>query len=183
MLGRIETVYASALLELAAETGSVAEVGAELGILTEGLLADPESAAYLCSRYVGRPAKRAVLTRVLAGEVDDRLYGLVMLLASRRRLGSLRGIGRVYGRLEESARGLRRVTVTSGAELGEADRERIRVSLERRLSGTVVMEVRVDASLIAGLRIESEGTEYDMSVQGLLRGLAARLQVRTSGLA
>jgi F0F1-type ATP synthase delta subunit len=158
MLGRIESVYASALLELAAETGSVAEVGAELRILTEGLLADPESAAYLSSRYV------------------------VMLLVNRGRLGSLRGIGRVYGRLEESARGIRRVTVTSGTELGEADRERIRRSLGERLSGTVVLEVRVDPSLIAGLRIESEGTEYELSVGGLLRGLAARLEQRTSGL-
>jgi F-type H+-transporting ATPase subunit delta len=176
--GRTGTTYATALIELTAETGNIAEVGAELRTVAAGLLADADVEAFLANRHIGRAVKRRILGGVLSGTGDERLYALIMILAGRGRLGHLRQIASEYQRLEEAAQGIQRAVMTSAAPLGQADLQRIQRALERRLQKTLVVEARVDPSLIAGLRVESQGVEYELSVDGVLRGLAARLGAR-----
>jgi F-type H+-transporting ATPase subunit delta len=178
MSTRVANTYATALLELAAETDSVAEAGADLSVLATGLMSDPDSAAFLGSARIGRATKRAMLERTLKGAVDGHLYALLMLLVRRGRLRSLGAIADAYRRMEESARGIQHVTVSSASELGPGEVDRIRRSLEERLGRTVVLDTRVEPSLIAGVRVQSEGMEYELSVDGLLRNLKARLEAR-----
>jgi len=178
MSGRITSTYATALLELAAETESAAGVGAELQAVADAIFADPSVAAFLASRQIGGGVKKRLLGSVLSGQVDYRLFAFLMLLSARGRLGSLAAMAREYGRLEESSRGVGRVTVTSASELDEAARERIVRALGERLGQAVVLQTKVDPTLVAGLRVEIEGMEYELSVNSLLKGLAARLAVR-----
>jgi F-type H+-transporting ATPase subunit delta len=179
MSTRVANTYAAALLELAAETDSVAEVGADLSVVAEGLVSDPDTAAFLGSARIGRAAKRAMLERTLAGAVEGHLYSLLMLLVRRGRLRYLGAIAEAYRSMEEAARGIQHVTVSSASELGAGEVDRIRRSLQERLGKSVILDTRVDPSLIAGVRVQSEGMEYELSVDGLLRGLKARLLART----
>jgi F-type H+-transporting ATPase subunit delta len=172
---RIAGNYARAVYDLARESSSESAVGEELRSVTQGLLADADTVSFLSSRVIGRVTKRRILRELLEGKVAPHVASLLHLLAGRGRLGYLGAITREYSRIEELGRGVRHVTVATSTALDEAQREKIRASLAKRLGKTVVLEPVVRPGIIGGVQIETEGVRYELSVDALLRQLRDRL--------
>jgi F-type H+-transporting ATPase subunit delta len=78
----------------------------------------------------------------------------------------------------ERRRGQRRVQVTSAAELSSEAVEKIRSALATTLSTDPILETRVDASLLGGMKIRVGDTVYDGSLKTQMKQLRARLRER-----
>ena len=177
-MSRIAASYARALYDLARESSREGSVGEDLRVVTGGILADRECLEFLTSGVVGRGVKRRLLERLTSTGVEPHVRSLLLLLASRSRLGHLGEVAREYARLEELGRGVRRVTVAAPGPLTDAQRARVTRTLTERMGGTVALETVVEPDLIGGARIECEGVRYELSVDALLRSLARRLKTR-----
>jgi F-type H+-transporting ATPase subunit delta len=97
------------------------------------------------------------------------------LLLQKDRLKFLGQISNVYRVLADELSGTVRAQVTSAAELGGAQREAIRLALEKQTGKTVELRVHVDPSLIGGLQVGLGGKVFDGSVKTQLKRIAATL--------
>ena len=121
----------------------------------------------------------------------DQLSGLIMELCADRLLPSGRNFvqllvnaGRldvapeIYAQFERRrlrAEGRANVEVTAAFELDDAQRNRIRELMTRRLGREVTLSATVDKSLIGGAIIRSGDSVIDASVRGRLRVLGNQL--------
>jgi F-type H+-transporting ATPase subunit delta len=180
MVGSIAHNYARALFELVREEAgpggdAIERIASELVLARDALCTDKETVAFLASRLISRKAKKGLARAAFSGAVDDRVLTLLYLLIDRGRMKILPEIAEGYELLARHDRGEREVTVRTGFALDEGEKTRVTKALAGHFGSGVVLRVTEDASLIGGVVAESEGHEIELSVQGQLKALAARL--------
>jgi F-type H+-transporting ATPase subunit delta len=168
-------VYARTLLELAALRGSI-----------DGLRADFESVLEVFAKTPGlervltlpmlSAEKKAQLVEPIAAKGSDLLQRLVRLLVLKGRLLLLPAIAEAFIRLEEESRQVRRARVVSAIALTPEQLEKLSAKLTARTPGkTYILHNDVDASLLAGFRVEEDGFVTDTSLRHKLDGLRQQL--------
>ena len=163
-------VYAKTLLERAAARGEVESLRDEFAAVRDifaktagleralGLSALPEE-------------KRALILRPLAERASQPLKDALRLLERKGRLALLPAIAASFLRMEESARNVRRARVVSAAALDDGQLDALAKGLTARNPGhTYLLHNEVDASLIAGFRVEEDGLVTDTSLRHKLEG-------------
>lgn len=160
--------YARAAFAIARDDGQFAPWSDALAFSAR-VAADPQTAALL-----GHPAlSHDDAVALLAPEgVDAKFADFLALLATNGRLAQLPEIAGQYEELRAEAEHIVLATVTSAAELPDAEVEQIRAALQRRFGREVQVETAVDASLIGGAVIAAG----DVVIDGSLKGKLARLQ-------
>jgi F-type H+-transporting ATPase subunit delta len=169
--------YARALFDLAAETGSVDAVEADLRAARDALFADADTRAFLANRLIARSTKKRLLEG-FRGKIDERVLILLTLLVQRGRTRLLGEVTEELERLARLSRGVRDVHVVSAFPLGAAETARISESLARRYGAKIVLTTEVRPSLIGGVVAESEGQEIEFTIEGQLRTLLSGIQAK-----
>ena len=169
--------YARALLEIGVERGTLENLGTELGRVSALFAQSDELMTLMKHPSFTVDARKAVL-----GELMERVIvgptcrNFMFLLVDRGRVTLIENIERVFGTLVDKHLGRVRATVTVAQPLSEPDRKR----LERALSGAtkkqVILDSKVDSSVIAGMVTEVDGRVYDGSVRTSLQKIGASLR-------
>lgn len=170
-----DNAYADAIVVLAEGSGALDVVDSELTIVTRALsgnrelqdrLADINMPVGVRLKLVesdtlsaAHPTTRAALAMVIAGNEASSLgdiAGLVSEKAAERRDAEL-------------------AEVTVASDLDDAQRERLRQALERKLGRKLTLKVIVDPSVIGGVRARVGDTVIDGSVSGRLSTIRSRV--------
>ena len=168
--------YAQALVEIGVEQSSVAALVGDVKKLADAWAGSAELRAALENPLVPEAARLAIVK-----DVADRLgvsptaRNAAGLLAQRRRLSVLGDVASELARLSDERAGLVRVTVTSAGPLGEAARAKLQQQLEARTGKKVVLDVKQDPSLIAGLVARIGDLVIDGSARARLANLRDQL--------
>ncbi len=96
-------------------------------------------------------------------------------LAEHRRLALLPEIAALYETYKREAESQLLVKVTSAMALDAAQTEQLKASLKRRFKREIELETQVDASLLAGVVIDTGSEVIDGSARGRLDRLATAL--------
>lgn len=174
--GAIGRRYGRALFELATESRTIDEVGTGLselatavGGLDAGLLAAGaltlEQRHQLAAALVGRFGRDTLLGRFLG------------VLAENDRLEQLPGIHESFEHLQDLAAGQVRAVIRSASPVSDAERSALRQKFEKITGRRVLETVEIDAELLGGVTVETEGRVYD----GSIRTQLARLERRMAG--
>jgi F-type H+-transporting ATPase subunit delta len=107
-------------------------------------------------------AKAKILSGQL-GDIEPLALNLVYLLVARGRLGMLGDIADEYRLLLDSYRGIERAEVTTAVALDEKDIAGLEERLGEMVGKKVVVEARVDSSLIGGVVARVGGKLLDGS--------------------
>jgi F-type H+-transporting ATPase subunit delta len=164
--------YATALFELALETEAVDPVLADLK--TFDALLD-ESADL--TRLVRSPVFTAdVQSKALAAVLDKaEIAGLaaqfLKVVTSNRRLFAVRNIIKAYGTLVARHKGEVTAQVTVAEPLSDAHRDQIRNTLNAVTGKDVLVDVKVDPSIIGGLVVKLGSRMVDSSLRTKLNAL------------
>ena len=174
--GAIARRYGRALFELAVESNSVAEIGAGLSELATAVSGIDQAslAPGLLSATQRDALGAALVTKLGAG---TQLGCFVGVLVSNDRLEQLPAIRDSYEKLQDAAEGRVRALVRSAAPLADAERAALREKFEAITGRQVLETAEVDASLLGGVTVETEGRVYD----GSIRTQLARLERRMAG--
>lgn len=170
--GVIAKRYATALLEIGAETGQLDALVTEIERAAQAYEASSELRAAFDNPLVPAVAKKAILTDVM-----DRLSlgattkNAVALLLDRRRIRALPQISQRLREMAELRRGVLRAEVMTALPLPEEYFEKLQRELERITGRKVALDRKLDSSLICGVVVRVGDTVYDGSVIARLKQL------------
>jgi F-type H+-transporting ATPase subunit delta len=165
--------YAQAAFELALEKN-------ELGSWQEGLkkIADltgeEQLMALLESPRLPFDAKKELLQKG-SGSIHPLVFNLALLLVNQGRLRIAGDISKQFTSLLDAHRGVERAQVIAAVPLGDDDRETISSRLGKAIERKVVIDDKVDASIIGGFIARIGDLLIDGSIRQRLESLKKSL--------
>ena len=169
--------YARALIDVASSSNALDAVGTELSALAGALQQSRElndvmvNPAYPVADRLG-VVEKLVSTFKLSGATAN----LLKLLVERNRMAFLPDIQRLYADLADARSGRVRATVTSAVPLDPATLSALESSLAKVAAKSVLLESKVDASLIGGVTATVGSLMLDGSVKTQLEQLRRELR-------
>lgn len=168
--------YAKAVLELGIETGSLDALVRELSDLAAAYEASTEMQDALENPMVGIDSKRAVVaevaSRVGAGAMTKNL---ARMLCDRRRMRVLPRIAQLVTEMADAKKGVVHAEVTTAVALSDAFYTRLQRELERMTGQKIVLDRKVDATIVGGVSARIGDTIIDGSLKARLEGLKSTL--------
>ena len=166
--------YATAVFELAQETGQVEEWSAMLGLLGV-LTSDKDMRQLITNPRVSRQQLRDLVFDVCGAGLSDLGRNLVKLLVGAGRLQYTANIKDQYEQMRAAAEGKVDVEVVTAYTLDEQQQGSIAEIMAGRLSKQVNIVTSVDESLIGGAIIRAGDSVIDASLRGRLTELRNEL--------
>jgi F-type H+-transporting ATPase subunit delta len=168
--------YAQALLEVCAEQGVVDGVNESFDGMMETMVGFPGLRVFLSSPQVRTQEKKELIRTVLADRVEPVLLDFVELLIDKDRLMHIGDIHEEFQLLVERHRGMQRATVVTAVPLAEDLAEQLIARLEARIERRIILDKKVDPSVIGGVRVTVGDYILDGTVRAGLDELRATLE-------
>ncbi len=166
--------YATAVFELAQETGQVEEWSAMLGLLGV-LTSDKDMRQLITNPRVSRQQLQDLVFDVCGAGLSDLGRNLVKLLVGAGRLQYTANIKDRYEQMRAAAEGKVDVEVVTAYTLDQQQQDSIAEIMAGRLSKQVNIVTSVDESLIGGAIIRAGDSVIDASLRGRLTELRNEL--------
>ncbi|SUO96015.1 F0F1 ATP synthase subunit delta [Suttonella ornithocola] len=119
------------------------------------------------------------LEQYLVSTRDSKLTkeerNLLHILRENDRLSVLPEIALKYDQLLNESEGMLEATVYSAKSLTSDEEKKISLFLEKKTNKKIVLKVKEQPSLLAGLRIEYDGLVIDQSTRGRIEQFARKL--------
>jgi len=170
----VATRYATALFELAREKGVLERIAADVELL--GKQVESGVLRELFDRRSSADRKQALVDE-LASKLQPLTANLVRLLAARRRVEVLSGLARAFRRCVLTEKGQVEGIVEAARPIGEGELAEIAVAVGSLLGKQVLLSSRVNAELLAGVRVFVDNRLIDQSAVGRLESLRRKLSV------
>jgi len=167
--------YAEAVFKLADEAGKLHEWSTALAMLAQvsendrvrAAMADPDMSA---------PKVAGLFLSILAGKLTGDAENLVRVLAENRRLELLGEMKRQFEALKNEREGVIEADVETAFELTDAELAGLVSALEKRTGRKVRAQVRLDKTLIGGVRVVMGDKVIDGSARAQLGALESALK-------
>ena len=165
--------FAEAAFAVAQDTNTL---DAWLGALEQAssLYDNHAAGLFLTSPVEPAEKKQAVLAELLPG-VSAEVQRFLAILARRDRLELVPEITTQFRRLVNEARGIAVAQVTTAVAIDDRQKAVIASRLGRRFGKTVVLEERIDPSILGGVIAQIGDTVIDGSIRGRLERLRRTL--------
>jgi len=169
--------YASALFELADESGQLDKVARDLRAINDAITDVQDLQRLVRSPVISRREAGAAMGVFLENAKANKLTcNFVGLVASNRRLFALQAMIRAYLDKLSARRGEVTAEVTSAIKLTKKQTDSIASGLKTAVGTNVSVNVQIDSSLIGGLVIKMGSRMIDSSVKTKLSKLKLALK-------
>jgi F-type H+-transporting ATPase subunit delta len=170
--------YATAVFNLARDSGGIEAVGRDLGAAASAIYGADDVRRFYLSPVFGRKKKEDVLLGVFEGKLGNIALHTLLLLVRKRREALLQPIAREYEKLARDAAGKEPLEIVSARDLAPNELDTIVVRLSRQYGKTFDVTQRTDPSLLGGVRITMGDRRIDGSLAGRLEELSRELFAR-----
>ncbi len=170
--------YARALLDVTAEAHALDVVSAQLTMFVAAIELNQELNDILVNPAYSRSQRTAVVDAVMSamGTSHPLLVSTIRLLTDRNRLDTLPDIARQFRDMADARAGRVRGRVTSATPLPADLVRRIEEALERLTQRNVVLETRVDPSVLGGVSAQVGSFLYDGTLRTQLETMRRQLK-------
>ncbi len=168
-------VYGGSLYELAVEEKLDDVIGEEMKEIRELFRQNPDYLKLLCEPSIPKQERTKLIEDAFGGQAERYLVNFMKLLCERNLLGEFAGCCAEFTRRYHADHGIAEAVVTSAVALSEAQLQALKEKLEKVSGKTVELIQKLDASVVAGLRVELEGKQLDGTVQGRMSGISRKL--------
>lgn len=167
--------YAEALLEVASEQQAIEAIRQELEVLVALVEATPALEDLLARPDLDAEQKEQMVSAVLGGRFSEAVVAMLLALLRHQRGEDLPAVGEVYEELADEAEGLVRAEARAAVPLTEEEQRRLAAALSRLTGKRVLLEARVEPSVLAGVTVEVGGRLIDGSAAGRLARMREEL--------
>ena len=163
-------VYGGSLYELAQEEHLEEEILSEMKEIRALFRENPEYPRLLSEPSIPRKERIGLIDAAFGSQVN-----FIKLLCEKNLLREFGGCQEAFQRRYFAAHNIAEAVVTSAASLSKEQEELLKKKLETMSGKTVVMELKTDPSVLAGVRVELDGKLFDGTVKGRLAELSRRI--------
>ena len=171
----IQKVYAEALFDAACEDGTLEETRSQLDTLFGIFNQTPVFLTLLSSPAVTDAEKEEMLSSTLEGRVEPILYNFMRILAQKQRASYFPKIAECFTSLYRDYHGILPVAAITAVPMDASQKEKLTARLSRMTGKKVLLECRIDPSLIGGVLLRYDGHELDGTVRQQLDSLHEKL--------
>lgn len=169
--------YASALFDLAKESGKVVTVESDLEKLELALAESGDLRSLIRNPEISRSQFGKVASGLAAHlKLSDLTANFLGVLADNRRLGDMPAMIRAFAAIAAAERGEVSAEVASAHPLSKAQIAELEKKLHAREGRTVKLTSRVDADLLGGLVVTIGSKRIDTSIRTRLNSLAQAMK-------
>ena len=169
--------YASALFELASETGTVTAVESDLDNLEAALTESAELRALIRNPEISREQMGKVMGGIARHlGLSDLTKNFLGVLAHNRRVAELPAMIRAFHMIAAAQRGEVTAEVASAHALTDDQIATLETKLRAREGRTVKLKTRVDPDLLGGLVVTVGSRRIDGSIRTRLNSLAQAMK-------
>jgi F-type H+-transporting ATPase subunit delta len=172
--------YAQALFLSAQEKKLLDTVYEQLGDLKELMEKDRTLLNFLGAPQVLEATKKEMVRKVFGERIERLLVEFLLVLLDKGRVGFLVEIIDEFERLVEAEQGVGRVTVVTAVALSDSERTRLSERMAAKTGLNIVLEEKVDKSIIGGMIVVLHDEIIDGSVRhglGLIREQLDKVRV------
>jgi F-type H+-transporting ATPase subunit delta len=167
--------YASALFDLALESGETAGYRDEAAMIKDAL-SDEDCRRVLEHPHITGTKKKEFIDSIFAGRISKNLLGFLHLVIDKNRVAYLvPGLAAFIERLDQLS-GRAGATVVSANELSEKQVLGLNELIGKKLGKKVEANVQVDPSVIGGFYVHADGYLLDYTIKKRLREMKVSLQ-------
>jgi F-type H+-transporting ATPase subunit delta len=168
--------YGRAIFELGSETGELQALTDQLRRLATTYRDNKDLQQTFADPGLSEAVRRNLVDELAAKlGLSTQAKNTVLLLAERHRLGALPEIAARVSTLADEKNGILRVKLTSAEPLAESYSAQLVQQLEQSTGRRVVVEKKIDSSLIAGVVATIGDNTIDGSLSGRLREIEQQL--------
>ncbi|MBO4898178.1 MAG: F0F1 ATP synthase subunit delta [Clostridia bacterium] len=167
--------YAAALFDLAKEGGKEEKYLSELICIEKVFSENEDYLKVLRLPNVSLEEKESLLESAFSS-ADKYVLNFIKLLNKNHVLESLPDICEEYRKEFDSEHGLLRALAVSAVELTEGEREKIKAKLQSITGKEIVLDTKVDESILGGVILRYDDKEIDGSIKARLRKMRAELK-------
>lgn len=167
--------YARAIFELASEENKLGEYGDELKMVAETVAGHEALKAFIGNPQVKSEAKKEILSKLFQEDTTKRIFHFLMLLVDKRRESLIGEIAKEYKALSNEAQNVVEAKITVASALSEAQEKRLIEKLEKTMGKTVVVEKKIDRSILGGVVVRIGDKLIDGSVTRRVKALKTQL--------
>jgi F-type H+-transporting ATPase subunit delta len=171
----VARIYAETLLQLARDRNAVERTAAEVAALRQALQQAPDLRLFLETPRISEHEKKAVLRRTLSGMLSEETLRFVEVVLERGRQHLLPVILEGFEALAEEFGNRQTMEVTSAVPLPGPVRERLRDIFARLTGRVIVLQERLDPSLLGGVVVQLGDIRIDGSIRSRLDQLRERM--------
>lgn len=176
---RINHRYATALFEFASERNEVEETFKDIKLIAKTFNENRNLRILLRSPVVFGDKKLKILSEIFKDKIGKVTSTFIEILIRKRREEHLHGIACAYIDIYHKSTGQKIAQIVSAIELDESIKQRLVQLLSEQLSSEIILEEKVDPSIIGGLIVSVEGFKYDDSIKKKIQNLQKEFNVNT----
>ncbi|WP_281521966.1 ATP synthase F1 subunit delta [Dubosiella newyorkensis] len=167
--------YASALFDIAKEDGKEKAYLEDLKELKMVWDENPDFVSALAHPKIDRNTKRQWIEAIFKKESDPTVLNFLKVLVDHSLGYRLDDVYQDYLSLYRKDQGIEEVSVESAQPLSDSQIESLMQLLEKKLKKKIELNITVDPSLIAGIRIKAKDRVIDNTIDTRLSSLKERI--------
>lgn len=167
--------YALSLYEIAQDSKQEAVYLDELTAICRIMEQEPAFLKVLTTPSIPFEEKQNVLKTVFNGRIQPYLLNFLMLITEKGRVGLIADMCQAYKEQYYFENGIVEVLATSAKPISEPLQAKLKAKMEKVTGKTVMLQWRIDESLIGGLVVKVNNKQLDTSLRTRLNELAAQL--------
>ncbi len=161
----IKRAYATALFELADQSGIIDTVKEDFDSWTEICSAEKEFEKLVISPYFSSEYKQQLVRRILTGRIDDLSMNFLIVVIGHNRARFLSHIIGEYKQLWEAHAGYYPVVVTVAAKISDDETAKIAADIASVINKKIKLELAVNPEIIGGVIIRYDAKVIDNTVR------------------
>jgi len=170
----LSSVYAASLFSLADEENLLSETMDELLALRSVFLENADYAPLLDSPTLPLSSRLSLIDEAFEG-ASEYVKNFIKILCEKKCTHLFSECVKNFEKLYNKKYNIENVTVITAFPLSEALREKLTRKLSDDLKKKVILDLKVDESILGGLIIRTENSQTDASVRARLDAIKAQL--------
>jgi len=163
--------YGDGLYALAEEENISKEILEQLLMLKRLFHEQPDFTRLLGNMSLSKEERVKILDSVLRGQIHLYLLNFLKILCERGALNEYEGCLAAFKTLYNQAHGIVEVSVTTAVALDDEQRARMTEKLSKMTGKKVVLNEKIDATLVGGVLLEMSGQRYDNTLKNRLKSI------------
>jgi len=165
--------YAEALVEIAKDGKlTFGKIGEDLNLIKEILSQSKDLDEALSNPIVSVENKKEIIDKVFSSEIDTLIVNFLKVLVDKNRFSVFNEVLIAYNEALDGINNISRIQVTSAVEMSDDSKNKLKTKLEEKLKKNVVLDLTINADIIAGLVIKMGDNIIDMSMKHKLEDLS-----------